>query len=424
MAARHIRLSLRGLVLAGTGLGAVVAGALIGVVVVVQVGALLLLTALTSVALLVAEAHRQERGGLALHRRVVPHPVTVGDTAVVEVELSARRQGRPAPRVDRLQIAERAARELSGAAPLRARVQRARDRLTLSYSIRPELRGRWMVGPVQVNRRDLFGVADWTGPLGQPALVSVRPWTAALAVSSAALSSALDRVAAGARSPAPDDTTLRDYRTGDDLRRVHWRSSARRGELVVRQDERSGRRPASVLLDLPLQEDVGEWTISMAASIAIALARTGHHVRLLGGGVHDAAAEHHRPDLGGAAVDALLEQTVDLHMPDAPAERDAWMAVAVDTVHTDGAGSELLFAVVGALEHEVLRALARSGASSGWAMVRTSETGDALATTEAETTARRLRRAGWTVCLVRPGEDLRTCWERLTSSDDRTVMAR
>jgi hypothetical protein len=57
-------------------------------------------------------------------------------------------------------------------------------------------------------------------------------------------------------------------------------------------------------------------------------------------------------------------------------------------------------------------------------MVRTSETGGSLATDAAEATAERLRRAGWAVCLVRVGEDVGGCWDRLLGSDDRAVMSR
>lgn len=425
MDARRLRLTVRGTALLALGSVGLVAGVLLGVPALVQVALLLLVTVVSSIGLLYLQARQQERGGLQLTRTVTPHPVTEGDPATVEVELTSGRTGPTAPRLDRLEIAERAARELSGGAPLRARVSRGRHVLRLTYPISPTVRGRWGVGPVQLHRADPFGVARWSGPLGRPALVAVRPRTTPLTVSSTAMSSDVDRALLGARSPSPDDTALRDYRAGDDLRRVHWPTSARRGELVVRQDERSGRRPASVLLDLPQDGDAGEWSIRLAASVAVALVVSGHHVRLLGGDVLDAARDHHRPDASGAAVAALLDQTVDLTMPADPGQRRAWLRTAVDTLQADAGGSELVLALVGALDRGSLAALARTGESThGWAMVRTSETGGAVATAAAEATAESLRRAGWAVCLVRVGEDMAACWERLLGSDDRAVMSR
>lgn len=425
MGPRHLRLTTRGAALAALGAAGLLAGVLLGVAALVQVALLLLLTVASSVALLHLQARRQARGALTLTRRVSPHPVTEGDPATVVVELTTDRTGPTAPRLDRLEIAERAARELSGGAALRARVSRSRHALRLTYPIAPTVRGRWGVGPVQLNRADPFGVARWSGPLGEPALVAVRPRITPLHVTSTTMSSDADRVVLGARSPSPDDTALRDYRAGDDLRRVHWPTSARRGELVVRQDERSGRRPASVLLDLPQDPAVGEWSIRLAASVAVALVGAGHHVRLLGGDVLDAARDHHRPDAGGAAVAALLDQTVDLTMPADGAERRGWLRTAVETLQADAGGSELVLALVGALDGTTLAALARTGETThGWAMVRTSETGEPLATAAAESTAQSLRRAGWAVCLVRAGEDVAACWERLLDNDDRAVMSR
>ena len=44
--------------------------------------------------------------------------------------------------------------------------------------------------------------------------------------------------------------TLRDYAPGDDLRHVHWRSTARRGHLMMRQNETRRRTPVLVMLDV------------------------------------------------------------------------------------------------------------------------------------------------------------------------------
>ena len=46
-----------------------------------------------------------------------------------------------------------------------------------------------------------------------------------------------------------EDVTVREYRRGDDLRRVHWRSSARVGELMVRREEQPWQSRATLFVD-------------------------------------------------------------------------------------------------------------------------------------------------------------------------------
>ena len=46
-----------------------------------------------------------------------------------------------------------------------------------------------------------------------------------------------------------DDVAPRAYQTGDGLHRVHWRSTARYGELMVRREEQHWRNTASLFLD-------------------------------------------------------------------------------------------------------------------------------------------------------------------------------
>lgn len=424
MQLRHrVRPTGRGLALLGVGLATVITGVLGGTRVLTQVGLLLVLTVTVSAALLTVELHQQGRGALRLTRHVTPHPATVGTTATVEVEVVST----TGHRLDRLDVAERASRELSGPRPLRARVRRGRDRLTLTYPVEPARRGRWAVGPLEVRRRDLFGVAHARGPLGDAVLVAVRPVLTRLVTDDSSTSTDVDRAALGSRTPAADDASLRDYRPGDDLRRVHWRSSARRGTVMVRQDERSGRRPASVLLDVAVEDAAAEWSIATAASIAVALLESGHGVRLLGGQVHartglPGRTDHHRTDVHGEAADALLDQVVDLTLPRTETERTAWLLSAVDTLASQAGGAELVFAVVGELGPAELTALARVGdASHGWAMVRCAGT----TATEAEArTLAQLRRAGWTACAVTVGEDASAAWARLLSSHEAPAGAR
>ena len=76
---------------------------------------------------------------------------------------------------------------------------------------------------------------------------------------------------------------LREYVAGDDLRHVHWRSSARTGELVVRQDEQPRPRATAVVLDLRRTAHAGlslERAVSVAASVMLAARRSGQEMVL------------------------------------------------------------------------------------------------------------------------------------------------
>ena len=75
--------------------------------------------------------------------------------------------------------------------------------------------------------------------------------------------------------------TMRQYQQGDDLRRIHWPSVARSGELMIRQDESSRRSNALVFVDTRMgaigqERSVPfEKAISVAASIGVLMARSG-----------------------------------------------------------------------------------------------------------------------------------------------------
>ena len=82
-----------------------------------------------------------------------------------------------------------------------------------------------------------------------------------------------------------DFAALRPYVVGDDLRRVHWPSSARTDDdLLVRQDDVPWQGRICVVLDLRREchdADTLERAVSAAASILRAHLRRGDHVRLV-----------------------------------------------------------------------------------------------------------------------------------------------
>ena len=92
---------------------------------------------------------------------------------------------------------------------------------------------------------------------------------------------------AHARAQAADGEdflTLREYEVGDDLRRVHWRSTARVGDLMIRQDEAQWRARAIVVLDTrPGAHDARsfETAIEATASVVDRLTRMRRRVEVI-----------------------------------------------------------------------------------------------------------------------------------------------
>ena len=77
---------------------------------------------------------------------------------------------------------------------------------------------------------------------------------------------------------------LREYEVGDDLRRVHWRSTARTGELMLRQDEMPWEARSTILLDTRPSTHHGESferAVEIAASLATAMCRGRRQVRFV-----------------------------------------------------------------------------------------------------------------------------------------------
>ena len=74
---------------------------------------------------------------------------------------------------------------------------------------------------------------------------------------------------------------VREYRSGDPLRRIHWKTSARRGELVVREFEPPGLRVVALLLEeSPAGPEVADQLARLAASEAWDCLRSGGRVTL------------------------------------------------------------------------------------------------------------------------------------------------
>ena len=127
----------------------------------------------------------------------------------------------------------------------------AGGRREVSYRVRSDLRGRYPLGPLQLRLTDPFGMCELTRSFSTYDTLTVVPRVEPLPP--VRLSGEAQGYGDGPqRSLAlagEDDVIPRGYRHGDDLRRVHWRSTARYGELMVRREEQPQRARCTVLLD-------------------------------------------------------------------------------------------------------------------------------------------------------------------------------
>lgn len=353
-------------------------------------------------------------------REVAPRPLTVGVPGTVTVSISAKSRGRAGALVrkalaDALDIREQAAGELTGGGATKATVTRTRESLTLSYSLQPIKRGRWPLGPALVHSSDPLGMIWADTSVGDAEHIPVWPAVVDLSGTAGALMGHADRVVLGARTPSADDAALRDYREGDDLRRIHWASSARKGTMLVRSDERAGRRPATVILDLPREARALEWSISAAASIALSVLDSGHPVRLLGGTISPEHRQHIGQRHPEAARVELLNLTLDLHSASSAASANSQLLRAVRHSADDLVQGEVIVAVLEPVDAAVMDELAPLGdAGRAWAVVRAHADDPG----PARECALALRRMGWRTAIARPGDDLASVWTRLVTAGD------
>lgn len=150
----------------------------------------------------------------------------------------------------------------------------------LPMTIPAPRRGLIQVGPLTIARRDPLGLLRREVTWHERHLVHVHPATAQLPPNSAGLVRDLE----GAASRRLIDSDLsfyavREYATGDAMRHVHWKSTAKTGTLMVRQYEESQTARVAVLFDARPEEyqnpDEFELAVSVAASLSVQAVREG-----------------------------------------------------------------------------------------------------------------------------------------------------
>jgi uncharacterized protein (DUF58 family) len=241
-------------------------------------------------------------------RVVRPPEVQDGDEVVVETTLEPKR------RLWNL-ILEDTVHGL-GAARFAAARADAGQALSACYEIVCRSRGIYQIGPVQVSVSDPLGLCDRRSPIGNVDRLLVLPRIEDL--HGVPTVRGLDSSVQSTRpSYAPrggeDFFTLREYQTGDDLRRVHWPASAKRDELMIKQLELPWQARALVLIDQRSHryptEEAFEHAIRGAASVVSHLSKGGFNPELW---TSDRPPQPHSGSRYAQAMEILATvQTVD-----------------------------------------------------------------------------------------------------------------
>ena len=181
----------------------------------------------------------------------------------------------------------------------------------LKYELSSALRGRFAIGPLRLKLTDPFGLVERSRGFAATDVLTIVPVVHPLpgVGLGGAYSTGGDSSARSVSIQGEDDAATREFRSGDDLRKVHWRSTARVGKLMVRREEQPWQTRSALLLDTRSTAHRGEgmngsfeWSVSAAASVGDHLSRLGYGLRLFtdSGEIHGVS--------GLAAREALLDQ--------------------------------------------------------------------------------------------------------------------
>ena len=323
----------------------------------------------------------------------------------------------------------------------------------LSYPLRSDLRGKFEVGPMQLRVADSFGLVEITRSFSARTTFVVTPRVYPLprTMISRAWAGEGDGRSRLTATAGEDDFIPRPYRQGDDLRRVHWRSTARYGELMVRREEQRWSNRATVLLDTRAAAHMGsgpsssfETAVSAAASVGVHLAQEG----LIGQVVNEQGTS-----LGvGLMFQDMLLESLSVIKP----SRGQDLSDGIKVLR--GAGPGVIIAVMGRLSEAAAQQLAacRTEGSQAIALLLAVSTWsdpgraaqgnggirpqpspgpqesadswpevlitDAVAVPdETAAAAAPLRAAGWHVLTIDSGLPLDVAWERLPRAAEMLV---
>jgi uncharacterized protein (DUF58 family) len=236
------------------------------------------------------------------------------------------------------------------------------ETVSVPYRIPTPRRGLVTVGPVRLRRVGIAGLADHTVWVGRTDVVRVLPRR----VPVSGMPAGTRRTAVGIDTAwelgGTDLVGLHEYAMGDDLRRLHWATSARTGTLMVREDVDPAEPHVRVVLDdraasyrsgrsLGLDDHGFEDAVEIAAALCRAAEDEGHPVRFT------TASGRHAVEIPGSPTGQQHREVQELE----------WLLAEIELVATtrlgptEPDGADLAIAVSGpaADESDVRRMLDR-----------------------------------------------------------------
>lgn len=302
----------------------------------------------------------------------------------------------------------------------RDRGRPGQGRATVSYELVPPRRGVFDIGPFVVEANDPFGVVRGELLVDSTHELVVTPRVVALSATGLSLEADDGLASAHQRlhSASGDDIMTREYRHGDALRRVHWKATARRGELMVRSEEQRSHAHATIVLDTRKsghrdarpatreqpQSESFEWAVSFTASLALHLQGAGFTVEVIETAYPQLAQPaHYEEFLESLALVNLVDTAVPPHR----------LQLAPAAGYSRGS----LFAVIADAESGTLHNLTtrRSHFDSARAFI-VNPRSDRLVTT--------LQDAGWACSAVSDTDDLDTVWRAAMSQGEAGRVSR
>jgi uncharacterized protein (DUF58 family) len=272
----------RGWFVAILGLGIGIAGRMFGAQTLVQLGYAFIV--LMMIAILVVRLGRHE---LSVTRELSPQRVKPGASVRADIVLHNRGRG-SAPL---LLLEDRVPKGMTGKARFAVHGIEKGGRRDTGYELRAHRRGLFEVGPLTISMVDPFGLARLRKRSHGTTSFIVHPRMERLTLPAnpgdrRSVSASTSRNPTGIRGE--DFYTLREYVEGDDLRKIHWSSTAKRNRYMIKQEETPWHTRATILLDDRMAAHEGdggsssfERAVETAASLVDLYHRSGYGYRLL-----------------------------------------------------------------------------------------------------------------------------------------------